>query len=293
MIINYFIPPHPTLKLFIDSYIFSTSNNKRVTFKSLWPASNEVNLVFHLADQPEHDTNELNKSRSLQNKDSCIIGLLSNFNGIVSFSGIYQRFVIQFKASGFYKIFRRPFSEFTNKIFCLDEVFGRSAIVLRQELINEKDVQKMACYADKFLLIFLNGQKIHNNLYDGITAISNELSNNTPSSNIGQYAHKANMSIRNFERRFIEQIGVSPKVYYRLGRFNNALITKLKYPQKNWTSIAYECGYYDQMHMIKEFRRFANLNPSDLLQLNTDFTRPRIDITGSGIETFLQLNVNL
>ena len=101
------------------------------------------------------------------------------------------------------------------------------------------------------------------------------------------------MSIRNFERRFIEQIGVPPKEYYRLVRFNNALITKLKYPQKNWTSIAYEFGYYDQMHMIKEFRQFANLNPSHLLQLNTDFTRPRIDITGPDIETFLQLNVNL
>ena len=130
-------------------------------------------------------------------------------------------------------------------------------------------------------------------MYDGITAISNELSNSTPLLNIGQYAYKANMSIRNFERRFIEQIGVSPKVYYRLVRFNNALIEKLKYPQKNWTSIAYECGYYDQMHMIKEFKQFANLNPSHLLQPNTNFTRPRIDITGPDIETFLQLNVNL
>jgi AraC-like DNA-binding protein len=289
MITNYFIPPHPTLELFVDNYILSTSDNKHVTFKSLWPASNEVSLIFHLADQPEHVTND----RSLQNKDSCIIGLLPNFNGIISFSGTYHRFVIQFKPNGFYKIFQIPFSEFTNKIVCLDEVFGRSAILLRQQLINEKDVQKMACYADKFLLLFLNKQKIYNNLYDGITAISNELSNDTPSSNIGQCAYKANMSIRNFERRFIEQIGISPKLYCRLVRFNNALITKLKYPQKNWTSIAYECGYYDQMHMIKEFKQFAKLNPSHLLQLNTDFTRPRIDVKGSGIKTFLQLNVNL
>lgn len=293
MIINYFIPPHPTLELIIDNYIVSTSDNKRVTFKSFWPASNEVSLIFHLADQPEHVTNDINRSRSLQNKDSCIIGLLPQFNGIISFSGIYHRFVIQFKPNGFYEIFRIPFSEFTNKIFRLDEVFGRSAIALRQQLINEKDVQKMACYADKFLLTFLNRQKVHNNICDRITATSNELCHNTPLSNIGQYAYKANMSIRNFERRFIEQVGISPKLYCRLARFNNALITKLKNPQKNWTSIAHACGYYDQMHMIKEFKQFAKLNPSHLLQLNTDFIRPRIDVTGSGIETFLQLNVNL
>jgi hypothetical protein len=45
--------------------------------------------------------------------------------------------------------------------------------------------------------------------------------------------------------------------------------------------------------MIKEFKQFAKLNPSHLLQLNKDFTRPRIDVTNSDLETFLQLNVNL
>ena len=130
-------------------------------------------------------------------------------------------------------------------------------------------------------------------MYDGITAISNELSNNTPSSNIGQYAYKANMSIRNFERRFSEQIGISPKLYFRLARFNNAVVTKLKYPQKNWTAIAHECGYYDQTHMIKDFTGFTNLNPSRVHQTDKDFVRPRINTTGLNKATFFQLNSNL
>ena len=293
MIVNYFIPPHPTLKLFIDNYILSTSNGRSVTFKSLWPASNETSFIFHLADQPEHYTNNLNKLVSLENKHNCVIGLLANFNGIISFNGNYHRFVIQFKPNGFYRIFRRPFSEFANKIFCLDDVLGKPSKNLQEELVNAKDVQKMAWYADKFLLSFLTRQEIQNSVHDGITAISDELSNKIAALNIAQYAYKANMSIRNFERRFSEQVGVSPKLYYRLARFNNAVIAKLKYPQKNWTSIAYECDYYDQMHMIKDFKQFANLIPSRLLQLNTDFTRPRIDLAGSGTETFLRLNANL
>ncbi|WP_170234266.1 helix-turn-helix domain-containing protein [Segetibacter aerophilus] len=293
MITNYFIAPHPALKLFIANYILSTSDEKHVKFKSFWPASAETGLIFHLADRPEHITNDSSKLKNLQNKNSCLIGVLSNFNGIFSFSGIYRRFTIQFKANGFYKLFGMPFSEFSNKIFSLDEVFGKSAMLLQEQLVDEKELSQMADYADKFLLAFLNRQKSQYAVLDGITAISNKFNEDLSLSNITRYAEKANMSVRNFERRFIEQVGISPKLYSRLLRFNNAIITRLKHPESNWTSIAYECGYYDQMHMIKDFKQFANLNPSNLLQPNTDFTRPLIDVTNSNLETWRRLTSNL
>ena len=249
-----------------------------------WPASNETSLSFCMADQPYHYTNE-HKVSALQNKHGCIIGLLSHCNGIVSFNGIYHTFIIQFKANGFYKLFRIPVAEFVNKIFYADDVFGRGARDLNEALQYSKDIQQMACFADKFLLSFLNTQKAYIKLYDGITFISNELFANAPMLTIGQYAYKANMSVRNFGRRFTEQTGVSPKLYCRLLRFNNAINTKLKNPKNTWTSVAYECGYYDQMHMIKDFREFANLNPSVLFQSNKE-------LTGSDISAFPEPVVN-
>src|SRR5688572_28021978 len=123
IIINYVIPPHPALRLFIDSYILCTSNGRKVTFKSLWPATNETGIVFHLADLTQHVTSEVKETGDLENKTSCIIGPTSKFNGTISFDGNYHRFIIQFKPNGFYNIFRRPFSEFTNNIFGLDDVF--------------------------------------------------------------------------------------------------------------------------------------------------------------------------
>ena len=285
MITNYFIPPHPELSAFADNYILSTSNGKKITLNGDWPASNETSLIFYMGDKPDHYTNEGAVS-SLRNERGCIVGLLSHHNGVVSFCGIYHTFIIQFKANGFSKLFSIPAAEFVNKIFYLDDVFGIEAATLNEELHNAKDIHQMACFADKFLLHFLHLQKAYINLYDGITFISNELFTNAPLLSIEQYAYKANMSVRNFGRRFTEQAGVSPKLYCRLLRFNKAINTKLRSPQTNWTSIAYKCGYYDQMHMIKDFKEFANVNPSALFQNNTEFTRPQIELSASNSEAY-------
>jgi AraC-like DNA-binding protein len=67
----------------------------------------------------------------------------------------------------------------------------------------------------------------------------------------------------------------------------------MKQPSANWTSIAYECGYYDQMHMIKDFKEFANVNPSILFQNDGDFTRPQTGGACSNDDTFNKSNSNL
>jgi AraC-like DNA-binding protein len=296
LITNFSITPHPSLQQFVDNYILSTSHGKKITLKSTWPASNETSLIFYMSDQPYHYSNEGTAS-PLQNERGCIVGLLSHCNGVVSFNGVYHTFIIQFKANGFNKLFRMPVAGFVNKLYYLDEVFGRKAKELNEALQNAPDIQAKACLADKFLLHFFNLHKNAVSLYDGITYISNELFNNAPLLSIHQYAYKANMSVRNFSRRFTEQTGVSPKLYCRLLRFNNAVNTRLKQPQTNWTSIAHECGYFDQMHMIKDFKEFANANPSSLFQSNTEFTRPNIHVTGAeqdlSEEKFVKVKRNL
>lgn len=155
---------------------------------------------------------------------------------------------------------------------------------MNEYLYNAEDIQEMAGVADKFLLQFLAHQKKSFSYQDGITCISNELFSNNPLLSIEQYAYKANMSVRNFERRFTEQVGISPKLYCRLLRFNNAVNTKLKSPKASWTTIAYECGYYDQMHMIKDFKEFTNINPSQFFA-QSQFTR-----TASDNDTLHQVN---
>jgi hypothetical protein len=74
------------------------------------------------------------------------------------------------------------------------------------------------------------------------------------------------MSVRNFQRKFKEQVGISPKLYTKNFRFNESLKLKIMHPEQSWASVAYECGYFDQMHLIKDFKAFTGFTPFDFFK---------------------------
>lgn len=215
-----------------------------------------------LADKPQHTIESRGAVRS--DKDHCVVGLQTKHNGTVQFRGRYHTFIIQFKINGFNKIFRIAANEFKDKIVSLAAVFGRKADDLYNELLNAEDIQQMALFADRFLLTFLRLNKDRFTGKDSITSIASFLCRATHLLRITQCDYNANMSVQNFERRFAEQIGVLPKQYTKLFRFNEALKVKLKAPKKCWTAIAHECGYFDQMHLIKDFKQYTGLAPIEL-----------------------------
>ena len=119
-----------------------------------WAASNETSLSFYLADKLQTHINK-HKDSILANKANSVVGLLTRHNGLVNFTGRYHTFTIQFKANGFNKIFRMPMYESTDKIFTAEDVFGKQTNELHEQLRNTANIQQMACFADNFLLSFL------------------------------------------------------------------------------------------------------------------------------------------
>lgn len=69
------------------------------------------------------------------------------------------------------------------------------------------------------------------------------------------------LSLRQFERKCKERIGLPPKLFARLIRFSKAYRLRENFPQLSWTNIAYESGYFDQMHFIRDFKEFAGVLP--------------------------------
>src|SRR5690606_11248384 len=78
---------------------------------------------------------------------------------------------------------------------------------------------------------------------------------------IEKVASLACLSIRQFERVSKERIGIPPKFFARLIRFSKAYRMRENFPQMSWTTIAHQCGYFDQMHFIRDFKQFANVTP--------------------------------
>lgn len=262
MLINYYIKPHPSLSAFVDNYILSSSGKDKYSFESCWPASNKTNIAFYLGDKPQHKTVTEN-SPTFCGKRNCIVGASTGPGGIISFNGRFHAFLMDFKANGINRIFGLPMYELSDEIFSLEEVLGNQAAILEEQLAYATNVWQMACIADKFLLSFLS-RRVKNNTFSNNIALASDLINTHPNTlSIKQWACKTNMSIRNFQRRFKEQVGVSPKLYAKIVRFDKVLKRKIMQPGESWSSVAYECGYFDQMHLIRDFKAFTGFTPFD------------------------------
>ena len=73
------------------------------------------------------------------------------------------------------------------------------------------------------------------------------------------------MSVRQYERRFLDEIGITPKLFARITRYQMAMDAKVATPARSWIAIAHEFGYHDQMHMIKDFQKLSGNSPRGII----------------------------
>ncbi|SFQ72184.1 helix-turn-helix domain-containing protein [Hymenobacter arizonensis] len=86
-------------------------------------------------------------------------------------------------------------------------------------------------------------------------------------------AAEACLSPRQFERGFFERVGMSPKLYARIVRFDRAFRLKEAQPDLDWLAVAVQVGYYDYRHLVRDFKEFAGVTPPQLLAAETSHTR--------------------
>jgi AraC-like DNA-binding protein len=86
-----------------------------------------------------------------------------------------------------------------------------------------------------------------------------------------QLAQRAGLTARQLERRFQVSVGVSPKFLCRIVRFR-AIFDCLQ-SSAPWSSIALECGFFDQSHLIRDFKQFAGHSPIAFLAAQSEFGR--------------------
>lgn len=84
-------------------------------------------------------------------------------------------------------------------------------------------------------------------------------------------ANDLGISGRQLERRFLNEVGLGPKLLCRILRFQQ-VFRAVESADPNWAKIAADCGYYDQAHLIRDFRQFAEQTPGLLFEQFTSFT---------------------
>ena len=87
---------------------------------------------------------------------------------------------------------------------------------------------------------------------------------------VEELANSSALGVRQYERRFAEEMGLSPKLFTRTARFQMALDAKRAAPNRSWLSIAHAFEYADQMHMIRDFRKLGGGSPTEILPQRWD-----------------------
>ena len=169
-------------------------------------------------------------------------------------------FVIPFKPSGFSALFNRDMAELTNNLPNLSALVGASeSDRFLDQLLTAKEFQAQITVLDQFFLKKIAPQSL---VVEQIREACHQLILADGQMKMKELAFHTNMSLRTLERQFTERIGVSPKLFARFKRLHKALALMNRPLPPTWIDIAYQCGYYDQAHFIREFKTFSDQSPS-------------------------------
>ncbi len=207
-----------------------------------------------------------------------VVGVQTYRRVQLSMRGHLDTFVVLFQPGGLSALLSVPVDTLTNRHFDGREVCGAWVDDLRNRLGASSSFAERVRHADHCLLQRRPAPSAH----EGVAAAARALLSEKGNLRISGLVEQSGLSARQFERRFAAHVGMSPKRYARVVRFEAALTRKKQAPGLRWTEVAHELGYHDQMHMVHDFLLLAGATPSSVA--------PEVDVivneeTGRGGES--------
>jgi AraC-like DNA-binding protein len=152
-------------------------------------------------------------------------------------------------------------SLFNNQVINCGDVLGNKVHSLHLQLQESRSWTKRIALVEAFLLqqLSLASKRLNKVavVSDLMLALRQQDSFNTMETVAARYG----ISARYMQQLFVQFTGLTPKLYSQINRFQNSL-QLVRAGNTSLTSIAYECGYADQSHFIREFKSFTGITPS-------------------------------
>lgn len=168
---------------------------------------------------------------------------------------------VHFKAGGAFPFFKPPASELHNSYASLETLWGAEAGYLREQLLAVKTTAARFRILEQTLLAQA-AQPLAR--HPAVCFALKELQY-PQSQMIANVTEQIGLSSRRFIQVFREEVGLTPKLFGRIRRFQAALRLIQKGQSVDWTDVALSCGYFDQAHFIHDFQAFSGLSPTTYL----------------------------
>lgn len=259
MIVKLFQPP-PPISRYVEMLTWYAEYTPDYAHERLLPQG-VVELIVDLTPTPKfiYDNDSLAVSQTC--KMAWVAGLRHEF---ITISALPESsmMVIRFREGMSYPVLRIPVGQLRNQVLPADELLNPDIARLREQLVNAPTPQAKFDFTLQFIAERLRrGKEIHPAVAFAVQKIMADPAQVT----VDAIVRKTGWSHKHLVALFDKFVGVSPKEFVRISRFQKAILDIGTETTVDWARVVYDCGYYDQSHFIKDFKRFSGMSPVNYL----------------------------
>lgn len=264
MIAKHYIPVDP-LHRFIEKFFYYSGFTPEHIIDRFLPDGN-VHLLFDLTDIPKY----IYDNHSLKAIQSCKKVWFSGFRTqpITIPSGREsEMLIVNFRKGKAFPFINRPMGHLTNQVVDAELVVKNDILDLRARIREARTILQKFRLLENHLLRHYRSSLMENPCIDyaiaGITAFPHTCS-------LSDISARAGYSQKHLITLFKDHVGVTPKEFLKIIRFQKAVEEIERQQPVNWTALALDCGFYDQSHFIADFKAFSGFTPTEYVTRRGD-----------------------
>jgi AraC-like DNA-binding protein len=256
MIARTYIPPPPLsefVALFWLHEGFAASHAKERVLPT-----GTMELVINLREDTLRVYNRHDHSQFQSFRGSVLCGAHSEFF-VIDTASQAAIMGVHFKPGGAFPFLQLPAGELHDVHVSLDTLWGTKANDLREQLLDAPTPETKFRILEQFLLAQTARSLAR---HPAVAWALKELQCVPQTRTLSDLAAQIGLSPRRFIQVFREEVGLTPKLFCRVRRFQE-IVRRISRGQRiDWVEVALACGYFDQAHFIHDFRAFSGLNPT-------------------------------
>ena len=254
--IRKYLPRNSILKNLIKYYWIIRTSKETIIDNKLFP-SNNIDFIINLSSPITYT--DICKTESFERfhfrgiRNSC---------QVIQQSGILDVVGISFFSTGVYPILKIPLYEFTNKTVLLEDLIkdfdSRFDSLWKYDSDNERINEIEKILLQLIDLSILPGKE-HSNFIHKTLNMDSKIY-------IKEYCSQIGVNQKTFERSFKKFVGINPKSFIKLTRFQTAINQLIDGKNSNLTTLTYKMGYFDQTHFVKDFKSYMQTTPLEFVK---------------------------
>ncbi|WP_299226872.1 helix-turn-helix domain-containing protein [uncultured Psychroserpens sp.] len=178
---------------------------------------------------------------------------------------------VRIKPYSLYKFTKQNLKHTIDQSILIQDVFGTDISILEHRLFEAQNETQQLQLIQTFLMKRLSRINKNDMVFDYTIQ---EILKTKGQINFKDLAFKTNTSLKTIERKFITNLGLTPKKYCRIIRLFHTLKITNNHINTKLSSIGFDNGFYDQTHLYKEIKQFTSMKPKDFFKSDRRFQIP-------------------